>query len=334
MSVRVQRIKKDTIEAKIPSAFIPIVEKETEIKESSAFVPEARIKQLPSKFLPYPKDCSIFYKPYVFGELTEFNESKVNESDEIRFILQGIRTSFPVMNLTFHDYVVITLYRRISSLGNSDFSFSYVCQKCRNKNRHTATLDSFEFHDLDVPALPVCVKIGGIELHFMPLTIGNYIDLLESGVMESEKKRAVKMFAKQAVNMEFGEAEKIIYNAWNEETELLNHIDESLYHGIEPMKVTCKKILKSPDVVLNGVIALCQERGKMETKEEKKAIWENAASTLEVLNPPTDGEPCGHINTVTINRPEVLVRPFRPDRQSLRSRIQFGLGGNSQSIPT
>jgi hypothetical protein len=328
---RVQRIiKKDTVEDKVPAAFLP-VDKE-EIKEPVAFVPEARIKQLPSKFLPYPKDCSIFYKPYVFGELTEFNESKVNESDKIRFILQGIRTSFPVMNLTFHDYIVITLYRRISSLGNSNFSFSYVCQKCRNKNRHTATLDSFEFHDLDVPDLPVRAKIGGTELHFMPLTIGNYIDLLESGLVESDEKRIVKMFSKQVVNIKFEEAEKIIFNAWNEEVDILNHIDESLYHGIEPMKVTCKKVIKSPDVVLNGVIALCQERAKLENKEEKKTIWESAASTLETLNPPTDGEPCGHINTIAINRPEVLVRPFRLDRQSLRSRIQFGLGGNSQSV--
>jgi hypothetical protein len=321
MVARVQRVREDkgkSIETVVPQ---PVMSKE----EVSAFIPEARIKQIPSNFLPYPKDCSIFYRPYVFGELTEFNESKISEADEIRFILEGVRTSFPIMDLTYYDYIAITLLRRISSFGGSEFSFQYTCQKCQNKNRHTTTLDNLPFHAIDAPALPIGVKIGGVELKFMPLTVGIYIKLLESKVMENPKKRTVKMFAQEVVNMKPEEAEKIIHAAWNEESELLNHIDETLYHGVEPVKAVCKNVIKSPDTVLNGIIALCQERSKMEDSENKRKTWEDAALMLEEeLIPPIEGEVCGHINMVTINRPEVLVRPFPLDRQSLRSKLQFG----------
>jgi len=251
MAVRVQRLEKEKVIEKSPH------ESSYGGGEPSMFVPEVRVKQLPSKYLAYPQDSFIFYKPYVFGELTEFNESNISEADQIRFILQGIRASFPVMDLTYYDYSAITLIRRISSFGGTDFGFNYVCQKCQKKNRYNGTLDMLEFHSIDAPKLPIGFKVGGKDLQFMPITVGRYINLLESKVMENPKKRTVIMFAQQVVNMTPEEAEKIIYSAWNEESDTLNYIDEILYHGVEPVKAVCNNIIKSPDVVLNGVISLC-----------------------------------------------------------------------------
>lgn len=271
--MRVQQIKKD-------------IQKEKEPVRESRFIPEIQVKNLPSKFLPYPEGCLISYKPYVFGELIEFNESKLSEVDIIKFISRGITTSFPIMDLAYFDYLFISLLRKISSFGSNQFGFSYVCQKCGATNSHKATTEDIEFAELDVPKLPIVAKIGNSELHFVPLTVGKYLSLLESKKIDKK----ISLFASEVINMDQADAEKIIYNAIGEDQSLLNYIDELLYFGIKPMVVTCKAEVKEG------------EGGNV----EKKVL-------------------CGFENKVEIDSPEVLTRPFRVDRESLRDRIRFGV---------
>jgi len=269
--MRVQRVVKD-----LPKEDKPVRE------SGERFIPEIRVKALPSKFLPYPPNCSISYKPYVFGELIEFNESKLSEADIVKFVSRGITTSFPLMDLTYFDYLFISLLRKISSFGGNQFSFNYTCQKCGVVGTHKATIEEIDFNDLNVPNLPLVTTIGNTELHFMPLTLGKYISLLESNKVD----KRVSLFAAEIINMKQEEAEEVIYNSIGEDQALLNYVDEILYFGVKPMTVTCKAEVKgNPD-------------GKIT---------------------------CGFENKVEIDSPEVLTRPFRTDRESLRNRIRFGI---------
>ncbi len=268
--MRVQQIKKE-------------LQKDSVREDKEKFIPEIRVTSLPSKFLSYPLNCSISYKPYVFGELIEFNESKLSESDVVKFVSKGIITSFPLMELTYFDYMFISLLRKISSFGGNQFSFNYTCQKCGADGKHTATIDEIDFTELNVPKLPLIITVGKIELHFMPLTLRAYLNLLESKKVD----KRVSLFASEVTNIIQSEAEKVIYNAIGEDQALLNYVDEMLYFGVKPMVVKCKNIINK------------SEDGEMLT--------------------------CGFENKVEIDSPEVLSRPFRVDRESLRNRVRFGL---------
>lgn len=255
-------------------------------EDKEKFIPEIRVTSLPSKFLPYPSSCSISYNPYVFGELIEFNESKLSESDVVKFVSKGITTSFPLMELAYFDYMFISLLRKISSFGGNQFSFNYTCQKCGADGKHTATIDEIDFTELNVPKLPLVITVGKTELHFMPLTLGDYLNLLESKKVD----KRVSLFAAEVTNISQDEAEKVIYNAIGEDQSLLNYVDEVLYFGVKPMVVKCKA----------------------ETKEKVDN------DTVKVMI-------CDFENKVEIGSPEVLSRPFRADRESLRNRIRFGI---------
>jgi len=253
------------------------------------FIPEVKVVDLPSRFLPYPKNCSISYKPYVYGELEEFNESKFSVPEEVNFQLRGITTSFPIMDLAYFDYLAILLLRKISTFGGNQFSFSYKCPGCEKSGKHYSTLMDVVFEDLNVPNLPLIVTIGGQEMHFSPLTIGRYIEFVER---KSDKPQGIQLLASEVINLKYEEAEKIIYNASGQDKgvsdhDVLDYLDEILFFGVKPIKFLCKNVI-----------------GKDE--KEKKDIL------------------CNYENSVRIS-PEVLTSPFCDDRESLRSRIRFGL---------
>jgi len=273
--MRVQQVKKD-----LPK------DKEPVRGDREKFIPEIQVKILPSKFLSYPPNSSISYRPYIFGELIEFNESKLSEVDIIKFILKGITTSFPIMDLTYFDYMFISLLRKISSFGGNQFSFDFSCAKCGADGKHTATIDNIDFVELDVPKLPLVITIAKTELHFSPLTVGNYLKLLE---LKRVDKR-ISLYAAEVVNLEQDEAEKVIYGAIGEDQALLNYVDEMLYFGVKPMTVKCRA--------------------------EKQELGDN--NLMQTLR-------CDFENKVEIGSPEVLTRPFRTDRESLRNRVRFGV---------
>lgn len=256
--------------------------KKTESQKEVPFIPEIKVVNLPSKFLPYPKNCSISYKTYTYGELETYNESKFSVPEEVNYLIQNITASFPKMDLAYFDYLAILLLRKISSFGSNQFNFPYHCKGCDKDGIYTATLMNVEFEDLNVPSLPVKVTIGGKELHFMPLTVGKYIELI---TRESDKPKGVQLLASQVVNVGYEEAEKVIYYASGQDKDLLDYLDELLYFGVKPIVFKCKNIV-----------------GK--EREENKT--------------------CDFENSVKIS-PEVLTSPFRNDRESLRSRIRFGL---------
>jgi len=243
-------------------------------------LPKIQVTQLPSKFKSYPKDATIFYYPYTYGDLLSFNQSKMSEAGNVEFILKGIEVS-PNFSLTYFDFLYIALLRRLSTFDSSKFDIKYACSKCGNVVTKTVTFEEVEFDDMDVEDLPIVVTYKDKDLTIMPLTISQYLDLAKKG----KHNNKIAILAKTITNVPFDEAMNIISTATGEFAEILDEVNTILYHGIKPFSFECDN---------------------------------------EV-----DGEKCGQVESVSIDRPEVLVLPFRRDSKAIRNKIRFGIQQNS-----
>lgn len=265
-------------------------------KNEERLLPVIEANEIPSQFIPYPNGARIAYRPYTFGEVKKFNQSKMSIVGRFEFILDGIECSFDKKLLTLSDFLFLALLRKISSVGNSKFQFTYLCSECGHKNTEVMELNKIDFHDLDIPGCPIIFDIGGRELHFVPMQIGSYLDLLTNNLKEDP----VAVFAKQVINMPYEEAYKIIYSASDEEGSLIGEMDKMVFHGIKPVEVMCQNL----------------ERVFIEEDE--------ANSTDEFKAGKEVKKPCEHISNIMIDSPEVLVSPFRLSNESVKSRIRFG----------
>jgi hypothetical protein len=278
----------------------PVVPKELgglpeETDPNRKSLPVLEVKVLPSKFLPYPKAAKIAYNPYTFGEIKKFSQSKFSPRGKYEFILEGIKTNFDKMLLTFSDFLYLALLRKISSLGNSKFQVIYLCEECGFRNEALFNINEIDFKDLEVPELPLVVDIAGTEMHFSPLTIGAYFDLIDKNLFADQ----MAVYAKQCINLPYDQAFKLVYSASADDGVVLEEIDKMVYHSIAPKKIKCNNT------------------------ERKMSELDGEGKEIEVVRP------CDHENSIEIDSPEVVVLPFRPDRESIKSRISFGVKGKS-----
>ena len=254
-------------------------------------LPVIEVSVLPSKFLPYPEAAKVAYNPYTFGEIKKFAQSKFSPRSKYEFILEGVKTNFDKMLLTFSDFLFLALLRKISSLGNSKFQVTFICEECGFRNEVILNINEIDFKDLEVPGLPLVVEIAGTEMHFSPLSIGAYFDLIDKNLFADQ----MAVYAKQCTNLPYEQAHKLIYAASSDDGVVLEEIDKMVYHSIAPKLLKCKNL----------------ERKVMEPGED--------GTDVEVI------KPCEHENSIEIDSPEVVVQPFRPDRESIKSRISFGV---------
>ena len=195
------------------------------------------VTDLPSKFIPYPDNAKIYYRPYTYKDLDDFNDSNVDLLARLRFILEGIKTRGMLKeNITLGDFLFIALYRRISSLGTTRFQI-----KIERPDFVTSVSFSFEnieFDDLQVPMLPVIAEVSGVECHFNPLTIGQFLELLSKEIMPGHKDYERACLAAQISNMDFSTAYNLVNNAVGQDLVILNEVDKLLYHSTLPLSVS------------------------------------------------------------------------------------------------
>lgn len=212
------------------------IEKEPEINKKISFGSIRRstieVKELPSKRLPYPNSMKLYYHPYTYREIDEFNDSSVNVADGLRFILKGIDVkNMDIYDLTLADFLYVALLRKISSLGTSQFQVTIKTDEY--VKNVVFNFDQIEFDDLDIPDLPIITTLGGHELHFMPLTVGRYLDLLEKDQTDERS-----LMAAQIINHTFCEAKDLVDNSSCEDIVTLKEIDNYLFHGVRPLTIT------------------------------------------------------------------------------------------------
>ena len=200
------------------------------------YLPEVEVQNLPSKKLQYPGSVKVFYNPYTFGDLLAINSSAMNSEQLYEYILKGVRVvGMDKMDLTFYDVSYLGWLRKVSSLGTPMFKLSCFCPNCDMHNSKVMALNEMDFDDVEVPAMPIRVKIKNIDLSFKYITIKEHLELLASGDIED----ILAVIAKHVENLEYTEAQSLIFNLVGQEVETVKYINRLLYHGLSDVKFEC-----------------------------------------------------------------------------------------------
>lgn len=272
---------------------VPTPSQVPQTSAGSQYLPTVNVTELPSDFLPYPEGVEVTYKPYTYGELKRFSQSKLSVKQRYEFILDGIGVSgMPKEKITFQDFLFLALLRKLSSIGIGDILVKYNCQKCGFENSNHVKLDTLDFESLskNVPDLPANLTINGQDLEFSPLTIEDYFKLYS----ENKDKDHVAIMAIQCRSHNFKAAMDAIFGANPEDSELLNELDKVFYHGLKTLKFPC-----------------ANKEAKVEEPNEDGEIVEKSVH-------------CDFTNTVELEDASLIVQPFRGDRKPAKDRIQFG----------
>lgn len=207
---------------------------------------------LPSGGLAYPEGASIKYRAYMLGEVEEFERSNLSEKEKYLLILRGIETNFDKLSLTLSDVMYLGLLRRIMTMGAEEVGVNTRCPRCGGPNTervatahiHGANGETVYFDELKVPALPVRMKLTFGEHHFMPITIGDYLSMQDSGIQPD----VVSMTAIQCHTLDFPESIEIFRQVTDpKDIRMIRKLDELMYHGIAPVKVRCRNVIPSID---------------------------------------------------------------------------------------
>ena len=272
---------------------------------------------MPSRFLPYPKDAAVFYRPYNYDELYTFSESEVSQKERVRFVNDGIITrGMDVGDLTVSDWLYLGLLRKISVFQTGKFTVTVPADPSIGRRTHTATLDisSIGVEDLNVPSLPAAVTVGGKELLFSPLTLSRFEAVMEAMEVEAQEKYEEAMIALseqgdaepqdiedverpeprdptgrelmayQCINMDPEEALPLIKKAVGLSVVGLDHLDKLFRHRVSPVTLKWKQ------------------------------------------KPAAEGEPeKEYTKTVEIDDPTALVWPFRGSEEHVGDAVRFGV---------
>lgn len=211
-------------------------------QDATKFLPTINldISKLPSKGLSYPKNAEIKYRPYTFGEIKKASQSKMSFKDSIKFVLDGIDCSFPKRDISLYDVMYLSFLRNISSIKGVSYKIEHTCPECGKLGATEFPLTNIEFQDIEAPKLPVNATFNNKQLQFTPLTLGDFIELLDQGMEEDD----VALLAKKCRNIDFKEAYNIIENLMGDEQTDALDIEKALNHEIKPIEVVCKNKVK------------------------------------------------------------------------------------------
>lgn len=209
------------------------------------------VRRLPSRGLAYPPNARISYRTYALGELDEFEQSNLTQREQLIRLLQGVETTFPKTELTLEDTLYLGLLRRISTLGTEQLIVQTTCPRCKGSNpQRVATAHikddpdpaphTVTFKELDIPALPVKLKLSFGEHSFRPITIGDYIGLLD----QNYELNTPTMYGIQCHSLDFPESADAFRSITDpKDIKLLKKLDEMFDHHLAPLHVTCGNLL-------------------------------------------------------------------------------------------
>lgn len=198
-----------------------------------------KVTTLPSTGKAYPVGVEIHYQPYTFGEVKSFSQSqgKMTMSKRIDQILTGIDiVGMNKEDLTFFDFIYISLLRRLTTMNAIEFTLSVGCPNCGSPVKHQFSWEGLVFDDLPAPKLPIIADLcGHQDVKFMPLTLGQYQELSRRGLEEDEVA-----IAAMTSSLDFTQARELFHGALGEDAALLGDIDKLMFHDLKPAQATCK----------------------------------------------------------------------------------------------
>lgn len=201
------------------------------------------LDKLPSAFLAYPEGAHVYYTGFTFREINNFNESKLGVTDAMRFVMKGVYTrNMPKDDLTFGDFLYVQFLRRMSALGTNSFTVTIMPRALQGESvSKTFEFEDIAFEMLDVPELPVVIEVNGQDMHFKPLTMGQWFKLFDDKKGEEDEDDwfpdRLSLLAAQCVNMEYADALANVEGAKGIEIVLLEQVETLLDHSMKKIKV-------------------------------------------------------------------------------------------------
>ena len=239
-------------------------------EELSKYVPAVECDDLPSRFVPYPEGSQISYKPYTYGEVLNVNDSRLSLKQQFAKVLEGITTEgFPKGHLTVPDFLFIGLQRKISTLDTTEFTAVFLCRNedCRFTNQIRLTTAMLHFEYMAAPKLPVVLKdFPGLgKCIFEPLRVEEYLELIDQ-----DKDHQAYMLARMCPNQpNFLKVCDLFFYATGQNARTLRRVDNLLFHGLNPIPVTCPECKQKSELKLDGWEALLLPfRGQDESDED------------------------------------------------------------------
>ena len=234
-----------------------------ELLEAELSQTHVKVHDLPSRYLPYPPNSTIWIKPYNFSELEKIqscnsNETKIlptlialNKNNGIKLI--GINS---IEDLDFIDFMYINMLRKVISFDENSFNLEgFSCPYCK-KDIEKVTLDcraiNFAEIEEEVKALPIGYTLSnGEEIECSTLTVGSALQLNLSAQVESDLTRLsykiTNMNQKEAYDLlsEVSDGEDLI------NLQLLNALTDFENNYVEIDCPDCKKKLnvRVPEVL-------------------------------------------------------------------------------------
>lgn len=261
---------------------------------------EIQFNQLPSRGIGYPSDAKIYYRGYTTGELNKIASIRADSITHdflFKITLEGIRTEkMDKLDLSYIDLLSLGLRRRISSEGDLKFKMSYRCEKCLEREvlvfghsdiKFNYISENFKVDEESFEVkLPIKIKIKDVECEFTYPTVRNMFDLKDKKV----KDKISALNALTIKNIDFDKAYDLLSNLTEfenlEDIENLSMIGKIIHHDIADIQATCKN---------------------------------------EVLNKETDQKVvCNHVNLVSVEGKELLLKPFRESKTPSGNKIRFG----------
>lgn len=194
------------------------------------------VKSLPSKALSYPKNSTIKYRPYTFGEVKKLSQSKFTVKEKYLEVLYGIECSFDKLELTMSDLLYIGLLRNLSTIGGNKYDVPYTCHKCGKKNKETISMENIEFEDISAPELPIIAPMSFDTLEFYPLTVKQFFELVDKDLLQDSLAILAIQFKGK-----FEDNYKLVENCSLQDGEMFDAVDKMMYHGVKELKIKCKE---------------------------------------------------------------------------------------------
>jgi len=204
------------------------------------------LRNLPSKGLAYPEGAKIRYRTFLAWEVRQASSDEdVDLPRILRDIAMGIETTgFPKENITFYDFLFINLCRKLQTIRQSTVYATYPCSPedggCGHVNDFTVDVSAespeLEFFDLEFDSLPLEVDFSFGTHKFTPLTVGQYLQLEESGLENDDFAN----LAIQCTTLPFEEAWETFRFCADDDMYLLFTVEHLLHHGLKPLTRTCQ----------------------------------------------------------------------------------------------
>lgn len=238
------------------------------------------LEHLPSKGKAYPKGTKISYVTYTWGQIQEMSTSRLDYVGYLKKCMLGVRGNMNPLDITLADAMYLIMLRKISTLGGSEFTVPWTCynQKCKSENTKNFTQNDIHFNDMQAEECPLGFELeSGKALEFAPLTVGNFIKLMDGTISKEYAhikdlyKQKVAVLAATITNMKFDDAYALLQSTeiTQSDGEVIEEIDRLLSHDVQKLDDTCPSCGATISISLEGKESLFRTRdsGKSDVRD-------------------------------------------------------------------